>query len=128
MLYRLTADIVVICHFLFVLFAVFGGLLLLWRRKLILVHVPAALWAAYIEFSGRICPLTHLEIWLRQKGGGMGYESSFVEHYIIPILYPEKLGRSDQILLGILVTVLNVSVYGYILCRISARPKGRGSS
>lgn len=123
MLYRLTADTVVICHLLFVLFAVFGGLILLRFPRAAWLHVPAVLWAAYIEFSGRICPLTHLEAWLRRKGGGMGYESGFVEHYIIPVLYPAELERSDQIILGVLVSLLNIGVYGYILCRISARSK-----
>lgn len=118
MLYRLTADMVVICHFIFVLFAVFGGLTLLRYPRMARLHVPAVLWAAYAEFSGQICPLTHLEIWLRGKGGKMGYETGFVEHYIIPVLYPAELGRSDQIVLGILVTVLNLGIYGYVLYRI----------
>jgi len=81
------------------------------------VHVPAVLWAAYIEFSGRICPLTYLEIRLRHKGGTAGYERGFVEHYILPVLYPAQLDRRDQIILGILVVLFNVSVYGYILYR-----------
>lgn len=123
MLYRLTADTVAICHLFFVLFAAFGGLLLLRFPRAAWLHVPAVLWAAAIEFSGRICPLTHLELWLRQKGGGMGYESGFVEHYLIPILYPAELERSDQIILGVLVSLVNIGVYGYILCRISARSK-----
>lgn len=123
MLYRLTADIVVICHLLFVLFAVFGGLLVLRFPRAARLHVPAVLWAAFVEFSGCLCPLTHLELRLRQKGDGMGYESGFVEHYLIPVLYPAQLGRGDQILLGVLVTLLNLGVYGYLLYRISARPK-----
>ncbi len=81
------------------------------------VHVPAAVWAAFIEFAGWICPLTPLEKWLRVRGGGAGYRGGFVDHYILPILYPEGLTRATQITLGALVLLLNVAIYGWLLRR-----------
>ena len=59
-----------------------------------------------------IWPLTPLENWLRMRGGAMGYHGGFVEHYIIPILYPGQLTRSVQIALGVLVLLINVGIYG----------------
>jgi hypothetical protein len=111
MLYSICADLVVILHLAFVLFAVAGGLLALRFRYLAWIHIPAVLWAAYVEFSGRICPLTYMEMDLRQKAGRSGYNSGFVEHYLLPILYPEDLTRSVQIILGFTVLAINVGAY-----------------
>ena len=122
MAYNFFADFVVVIHFAFVLFAVLGALLAIWWRKFFYLHLPAAVWAAWIEFSGRICPLTPLENWLRLKGGGAGYGGDFVGHYILAVLYPSGLTRKVQFALGGVVVGLNMIIYGYILF---AR-KGRG--
>jgi hypothetical protein len=113
--FRLLADAVVVLHLAFVLFAVFGGLLVLRRRAVAWVHVPAVAWGAWIEFAGWICPLTPLENRLREQGGGTAYTSSFVERYIIPTLYPEALSREWQWTLGGLLIILNVLVYSAVV-------------
>jgi hypothetical protein len=115
--YRLLADLVVVIHLAFVVFAVLGGLLVLRWRRIAWLHLPAAVWAALIEFRGWICPLTPLENWLRARGGGSGYETGFVEHYILPVLYPAELTRELQLILGTLVAGINVAVYGGLLIR-----------
>ena len=117
MLYRLLADVTVVAHLAFVLFVVGGGLLVLRWPRLVWLHVPAAIWGAFIEFAGWMCPLTPLENWLRQRGGEQGYDVSFVEHYLIPLLYPEALSREMQWLLGGLVVVINAGVYALIVRR-----------
>jgi hypothetical protein len=117
MLYLVLADMVVAIHFAFVLFVVLGGLLVFRWRRLAWLHVPAALWGAFIEATGWICPLTPLENRLRVMGGGTGYRTGFIEHYILPILYPEALTRGFQILLGICVVGLNLGIYTWILFR-----------
>lgn len=109
--YGLLADLVVGVHFLFVLFVVFGGLLVLHRPALAWVHLPAAVWGALIEFAGWICPLTPLEKALRAREGGTGYEGGFVEHYVLPVLYPAALTRTVQVGLGLLVLLVNAAVY-----------------
>ena len=117
MFYRFLADFVVVLHFAFVLFAILGGILVLrWRRGAFL-HLPAALWAALIEFGGWICPLTPLEKWLRMKGGELAYKTGFVEHYILPLLYPSALTRQLQIILGFIVLGVNLIIYGWVLYR-----------
>ncbi|MBF0625618.1 MAG: DUF2784 domain-containing protein [Magnetococcales bacterium] len=89
MIYRLMADGVVSVHILFVLFVLFGGLLLTRWPGLVWVHVPSAIWGAAIEFGGWICPLTHLENHLRRLSHQEGYTTSFVEHYLLPVIYPD---------------------------------------
>ncbi len=113
--YRLLADLVVLVHFTFVVFVILGGFLVAHRRRVMPFHLAAAVWAALIEFSGWICPLTPLENALREKSGSSGYPSDFVAHYILPILYPEGLTRETQIALGTLVIVINLGIYGWIL-------------
>lgn len=105
------ADAVVMLHFGFVLFVIFGGLLVLRWRWVAWLHLPAAAWGALVEFAGLICPLTPLEKWLRHEGGLAGYHGGFVAHYILPVLYPSGLTRSVQVVLGTLVILFNLLVY-----------------
>jgi hypothetical protein len=79
------------------------------------VHLPTAVWGVLIEFGGWLCPLTPLENWLRRRSGGAGYAGGFVEHYVLPVLYPSGLTRGVQLALGLIVLVVNVAVYGYLL-------------
>jgi hypothetical protein len=121
MTYRLLADLVTLVHFLFVAFVVLGGFLA-WRWPAVVwAHVPAALWGAFIEFSGRVCPLTPLEVWLRGEGGTAGYSGGFVERYVIPLLYPADLTTDIQVLLGVVVTAINGVAYGVLVARLFRR-------
>ena len=106
------ADATVIVHLAFILFVVFGGLLALRWRRVVWLHVPAALWGAAVEFTGRICPLTPLENRFRLASGAPTYHSSFIAHYLVPIIYPADLSREMQIALGLMVVVLNAAIYG----------------
>jgi hypothetical protein len=105
------ADFLVLLHLLFVVFVVAGGFLLLRWPKIAWLQLPAAVWGAYIEFSSGICPLTPLENHLRALGGEAGYSVSFVERYLMPILYPANLTVPIQIVLGGLVVVVNLAAY-----------------
>lgn len=116
--YRVFADLIVVIHLAFVLFAVLGGLLVLRWKRFACLHVPAVLWAALIEFAGWICPLTPLENWLRERGGAIAYRSGFVEHYILPLLYPAALTRRLQIILGLFVLGINLGIYGWVVYRV----------
>ncbi|MEE9495324.1 MAG: DUF2784 domain-containing protein [Desulfobacterales bacterium] len=121
MAYDLIADLVVLIHLAFVLFAVLGALLVIWRHKVLWLHLPAAVWAAWIEFSGKICPLTPLENWLRMRGGGSAYAGDFVGHYLMPILYPSALTRKVQFILGGVVIGVNLIIYGYVFFKFYCR-------
>ena len=126
MIFRLLADAIVIFHLTFVFFAVFGGLLVYKWKNLVWLHVPAFLWAALIEFAGWVCPLTPLENRLRELGGRTPYSSDFVAHYLLPLLYPAELTRNMQIILGALVLIGNLGIYGWLLWR-AWQNKGRGN-
>ncbi len=105
------ADFLVLLHLLFVAFVVAGGFLLLRWPKIAWLQLPAAVWGAYIEFSSGICPLTPLENHLRALGGEAGYSVSFVERYLMPILYPANLTVPIQLVLGGLVVAVNLAAY-----------------
>lgn len=122
--YNFFADLVVGIHFLFVLYVVLGGLIVFWKLRSAWLHIPAVLWATCIEFTGWICPLTPLEGILREKGGGAGYNTGFIEHYIVPVLYPASLTRNTQILLGIMVAGLNIGIYVIVWMRMRRARKG----
>ena len=108
------ADLVVILHFAFVLFVVLGGLLVLRWPRLAYVHLPVSLYGALIELVGWICPLTPLEKRLRESAGLQGYQGGFVEHYILPVLYPAGLTRGVQWVLGMLVIGINLVIYAVV--------------
>ena len=115
MLYRVLADVVVIIHFIFIVYAVLGGLLVIRWGWTAMLHIPAFLWGVLIEAFGWICPLTPLENELRAAAGIAGYSSSFIDHYLIPIVYPENLTRSIQWLLAGLLMLVNGIVYGIVI-------------
>jgi len=111
MFFRVAADVVLVVHFAFVLFVIFGGLLALRWRRVAWLHIPVALYGATIEFLGFICPLTPLESALRKAGGEAGYSGGFIDHYITAAIYPAGLTRAIQLWLGTGVLVLNAAVY-----------------
>jgi hypothetical protein len=117
MWYRLLADAVLIVHLAFIAFVVLGGLLVPHWPRLAWLHLPAVVWGAWIELSGRICPLTPLEVDLRARGGGATYRGGFIEHYVTGLIYPEGLDRPHQIVLGAFVLVLNGGIYAWLLWR-----------
>lgn len=114
-LYAILAALVVVLHLAFVVFATVGGALALRWPRIMWVHLPAAAWAAFVEFSGRICPLTPLEIALRRQAGLGDYSGDFVANYVFPMLYPEGLTRESQVAIGGFVVLLNVVAYGFVV-------------
>ena len=112
--YRLLADGVLLLHLLFILFVVLGGLLLLRWPKLVWLHLPTALWGAAIEFAGWICPLTPLENALRHAAGDAGYGGGFIEHYLVPTVYPAHLTSNIQVSLGVAVVLINLLIYAWV--------------
>lgn len=117
MIYRWLADLTVLFHSAFVAFVILGGFLAIRWRRLIWLHVPAAVWGVLIEFGGWICPLTPLENMLRRRAGESGYSGGFVEHYLLRALYPSGLTQGVQWMLGAFALAVNVLAYGFILSR-----------
>lgn len=130
MIYRILADVVVGIHFAFVLFVIFGAVWVFRWIRCAWFHVPTVIWATWIEFTGGVCPLTPLENWLREKGDQVGYHHGFIEHYLVPLLYPTSLTQQLQWILGGLVFSLNLALYLWIIHRRrkskSAKPRDPG--
>ena len=121
MLPSLAAAVVLLLHLLFIAFALFGGLLALRWRWLAWLHLPAVLWAVAVESLQLPCPLTPLENSLRQAAGQAGYGAGFIEHYLLPIIYPAGLTPAIQLWLATLVVLPNLLVYGFLLWRWRSR-------
>ena len=100
MLFRLAADAVLLLHLAFILFALLGAALAVRWRWIPVVHLPSAAWGFFVEITGRNCPLTYMENYLRIKAGLSGYTESFVEHYLLSIIYPAGLTREIQFALA----------------------------
>jgi len=131
--YRLLADAVLLLHFGFLAFVVAGGLLLPRWPRLAWLHLPALAWGAYVVLAGEICPLTPMESALREAGGGRGFEESFIEHYLMPLIYPSEVqgptGRRLQAALGVALLLFNAGVYALLWWRRrhrTRRPDNRG--
>ena len=114
---RALADVVVGIHLTFVLFVVLGGLLVIRWPRIAWLHLPAVAWGAWIEVAGWICPLTPLENYLRAQGGGGVYDESFVERYLLPVLYPASLTRELQFALAAAVLAINAVIYGWLVVK-----------
>jgi len=121
MIYRLLADLVLLVHLAFIVFVVFGGLLVVRRPLVAWLHIPAVIWGAYIEFFDGPCPLTPMENHFRRLGGQAGYSGGFIEHYVTAIIYPDGLTRPVQVGLGVVVVVINVSAYFLVVRRARRR-------
>lgn len=117
MIQRIAADLVVIVHLGFIAFVGLGALLCLRWKWVAWLHLPAVIWGAAIEFRGGVCPLTPLEQRLRVAAGDAGYAEGFIEHYLMPIIYPSGLDGFFQYTLGVLVIVMNLAIYGWVLFR-----------
>jgi hypothetical protein len=114
---RLLADALVVAHLAFIVFVVAGGLLVLRSRGWAVLHLPAVVWGAFAEITRTVCPLTPLENSLRLSAGDAGYASGFIEHYVIPLIYPEALTARLQIVLGLTVIAVNLVVYAFVWWR-----------
>ncbi|HEY2819310.1 MAG TPA: DUF2784 domain-containing protein [Casimicrobiaceae bacterium] len=124
---RVLADAVVVVHLAFILFVMGGGAAVLAWPRLAWLHLPAVIWAAYVEFTSTICPLTPLENLLRVRAGQSGYEGDFVERYVLPIIYPSGLTPHVQTILGIVVVAVNGAFYAIAWRRPSAKLAKRKS-
>ena len=123
-MYELFANLTLFAHLIFILFVIFGGLLLFIFSKVFYIHLPALLWGVYIELTNSVCPLTYLENWFLNKAELATYSNGFINNYIYPIIYPEGLTNNIQIYLGITLIVINILIYGFIFKNFK-RFKGR---
>lgn len=111
LIYTVLSDVVVLIHLAFIGFVLVGGVIAAVWPKIIWAHIPCMCWGILVELTGGLCPLTPLEVLLRQRSGQAAYSGDFVIHYIEPLIYPQNLTRELQIVFGTAVIVINLVVY-----------------
>ena len=124
---RLLADSLVLLHLAFILFVVFGGVLVLKWTRLAILHLPCAIWGVLIEAGGWVCHLTPLEQRFREAAGQAGYSGGFIDHYLMSVIYPTGLTRGMQLALGGLVLATNLCVYGLVVVKRANRKTNRAA-
>jgi len=124
MFYRLAAETVLLLHLAFIVFVIAGATGAARWSWLPLVHLPAAAWGVFVELTGRVCPLTTAENYLRLKAGEAGYSESFIEHYLLAIIYPAGLTREIQFGLAAAVVVINAAIYAWLFYRRHSARRG----
>lgn len=117
MLASVAADFVVILHFCFILFVIFGGLFVFRKPHIVWLHLPMMLWASVINYFGWTCPLTPLEKYFRNLSEQAAYHSSFIDHYLTPIVYPQGMSFETGVFLGVVLFVWNALLYASFLYR-----------
>ena len=114
MAYVLLAAEIAFIHGLFVLFVIFGSVLVVCWPRAIWLHLPALAWGVIVELSGAMCPLTPLEFHFRALAGQSGYNEDFLSRWLFTVLYPGQLTRGIQIALGASLLALNLFLYLWI--------------
>ncbi len=122
MFYRLSAEAVLLLHLCFIVFVLFGALLTARWRWIAAIHLPSAAWACFVELGGRVCPLTYAENYLWIRSGRAAYSQDFIQHYLVPLIYPAALTPRIQLELAFVVVLMNLLIYGWVLIR---RPAAR---
>jgi len=113
----IAADVVLVAHFLFALFAVFGGFLALVDRRAMLVHIPVVLWSSVVNLANWTCPLTPLEKNLRKLAGQQAFEGSWIQNYIEPLVRPLGMPRRMELIAGVSIVGWNAIVYAIVFYR-----------
>ncbi len=115
MLSAALADAVLLFHFLFILFAIFGGFFVLYHKTVVWFHVPVVLWSSIVNLAGLTCPLTPIENYFRSRAGQLGYHGGFVEHYIGQLVYPAAMPRQLELVAAASIIVWNFAVYAFLV-------------
>jgi hypothetical protein len=125
-IFLLLADVLVLVHLAYIVFVVGGAVLVRYHPRLLWVHLAAVAWGAYVALAHRICPLTPWEVALRVRAGQVGYRGGFVEHYLIPVIYPKALTPSLQLAEGVFVLLVNLVLYVWVRRARLAERRGGG--
>ncbi len=112
MLYRVLADGVVVLHFLWIVFLIFGAFLGVRYRSAKYLHIGGLVFAVWIQIFNWYCPLTHIEVWLRQmQDPTLGYGGSFIIYYVERLVYIEL---SPGLILALTVALCAFNAWMYL--------------
>jgi len=116
-------ELVLAVHLAFILWVLAGGFLAVRWWWLAPLHLPALAWGVLLEWHGWICPLTPLENTLRRQRGLATYDTGYIEHYLLSIIYPDGLTREVQVLLAIGLVLINSAAYGFYIRKHFSKSK-----
>lgn len=109
--FKILADIVVLIHFLWIVFLIFGAPIGLKSKPFRFLHISGLIFAIFLQIMGWYCPLTYLEVWLRSMHDpSTTYPGSFITHYIERLVYIE-LPQNLIFALTIILCLLNAYIY-----------------
>jgi hypothetical protein len=117
MVYRALLELFIAAHFAFILFIVFGAISVLFRRRMIFLHLPALVYGMSSELLNIKCPVTPIEIWLRDSSFEAGFPDGFLEPYLIPLIYPPGWNQDFGNLMAALLLGFNLLVYSFVFLR-----------
>jgi hypothetical protein len=112
-LYKIGADITVLVHLGWVLFLIFGMFLGWWWKSVMWLHLGGLAFSVVLQVFSGICPLTHLEVWLRARHDPeLVYPGSFIAHYAETWVYLQV--QPGGVLAATLIVVsASLTVYLY---------------
>ena len=110
--YKILADIVVLVHFLWILFLIFGAFPGIRSKAIKILHISGLVFAFVLQIMDWYCPLTHLEVWLRAKHDPtLSYTGSFIIHYVEGLIYIEI---SASLVLYLTLCLIGFNVWFYL--------------
>jgi len=114
MVYRVLADFIVVVHFIWILFIIFGVVFAFFRFKIALLHLAGLVFSLLLNLMGWYCPLTYLENYLYSLHGYKSTDTgSFLLKVLEPLVYPNL--PEYYIRIGeILFVCLYIIVYAYL--------------
>ena len=128
----LLANAVALLHGVTVLFMLTGSLLALRRPGLLYLHAPMALAILALALAGQPCPLTDLELALRDAAGAAPYTGGFLGHYLLAPFGVDVRTTAAQVGIHVTAVVPNLVGYGLAASRgirragvRTGRPAGR---
>lgn len=111
MIYKIIADTVVLAHFLWIAFLIFGAFLGVRSGIAKILHLAGLAFALVLNLFGWYCPLTHIEVWARVRHDpSLAYTGSFIIHYVEELIYVD-LPRQSLLLLSFLLFGFNAWLY-----------------
>ncbi len=111
------AHLVAVVHALAVVLMVTGALVALYRPRVLLLHTPVAAAILAVHLAGAPCPLTELELALRERAGGTAYSGGFLGHYALAPFGLDVASPAVQAGIYTVALVPNLVGYGVLALR-----------
>jgi hypothetical protein len=81
-------------------------------RTIRIFHIAGLLFAVLLQIFGWYCPLTYIEIWLREKHDpSITYKGSFIIHYVEKLVY---IDLTREMIVVLTLMLVSVSAYLYL--------------